>query len=196
MKRNRWDDHYARKARSERWLARSVFKLQQIDKKLKLIHPREQVLDLGCYPGSWSQYATKMVGTEGEVVGIDLVWPEHFSAPNFKFIQADVFTLDGERLSQEIGGRNVVLSDLAPRTTGIAITDVAESMKLAKQALQTARALLKRKGRFLCKIFEGEGLNAFRSEASESFEQAQLLRPSAVRKGSREIYLVGLGFLR
>jgi len=193
MKGNRWEDHYARRAREEKWFARSVYKLQEIDRRFKLIKKGDRLLDLGCFPGSWSQYGLKRAGTQGEVVGIDLVRPDRLFAENFRFIQADVFTLDPARLGREWGVFDVVMSDLAPKTTGIKGTDASRSMELALQARNLALAVLKRGGRFVCKIFEGEDVKPFRAEVSDHFEATRLLRPEATRKGSREVYLVGLG---
>ena len=195
MKSNRWDDHYTEKARAEKWLARSVYKLQEIDRKFKLIHKSDRVLDLGCFPGSWSQYAIEKVGKPGDVVGIDLHSPKAFSAPNFRCIKGDIETIEVEWLAAEIQPRNVVLSDLAPPTTGIRDTDVSRSISLAEKAAQIAQGLLKNRGHFVCKIFEGEGLKSFKSNISPSFKQVRLFRPKATRKRSREVYLVGTGFI-
>ena len=195
MKSNRWDDHYTEKARREKWLARSVYKLQEIDRKFKLIHKGDRVLDLGCFPGSWSQYAIKKVGKQGDVVGIDLHAPEAFNPPNFRCIKGDMETIEVEWLSAEIGPRNVVLSDLAPPTTGVRETDVARSMSLAEKAARIARAVLNSRGHFVCKIFEGEDLKPFKSDLSPFFKQVRLFRPKATRKRSREVYLVGTGFI-
>jgi len=192
MKGKRWDDHYARRAKEEKWLARSVYKLIEIDRKFGLIGKDNRLLDLGCYPGSWSQYGIQKVGPKGEVVGIDLTRPDRLSSPNFKFVQADVLTLDIELLGREAGSRDVILSDLAPQTTGIQSTDISSSMSLAKRAYDIALALLKKKGHFVCKAFEGEDLKLFRSEVSTRFNQVRLFRPKATRKGSREIYIIGL----
>ena len=192
MKGKRWDDHYARRAKEEKWLARSVYKLIEIDRKFGLIGKGNRLLDLGCYPGSWSQYGIQKVGPKGEVVGIDLTRPDRLSSPNFKFVQADVLTLDIELLGREAGSRDVILSDLAPQTTGIQSTDISSSMSLAKRAYDIALALLKKKGHFVCKAFEGEDLKPFRSEVSTRFNQVRLFRPKATRKGSREIYIIGL----
>jgi len=194
MKGNPWDDHYARKARQEEWLARSVYKLDEIDKRFQLIQKGNHILDLGCHPGSWSQYASLKVGPKGEVVGVDLNPPERFSAANFKFIQADVFTLDPAWLVTEIGPRDVVMSDLAPRTTGIASTDVSRSIGLARRALELATGLLKKGGHFVCKVFEGEDFGLFRDEVASRFGKTKPFRPPAVRKRSREVYIVGKGF--
>jgi 23S rRNA (uridine2552-2'-O)-methyltransferase len=196
MKANRWDDHYARQARDEKWLARSVYKLQEIDKKYKLIRKGDRLLDLGCYPGSWSQYGIKKVGPEGEVVGIDLTRPDRLSSPNFIFIQDDVLTIDSQWLIREVGPKDIVMSDLAPQTTGIRWTDASRSMSLAKKALDIALVLLKEKGHFVCKLFEGDGLKAFRSEIITNFRKTHAFRPRATRKRSKEIYLVGMGLVK
>ena len=192
MKGKRWDDHYARRAKEEKWLARSVYKLIEIDRKFGLIGKGDRLLDLGCYPGSWSQYGIQKVGPKGEVLGIDLTRPDRLSSPNFKFIQANVLTLDIELLGLKAGSRDVILSDLAPQTTGIQSTDISNSMSLAKRAYDITLALLKKKGHFVCKVFEGEDLKPFRSEVSTRFNQVRLFRPKATRKGSREIYIIGL----
>lgn len=187
-----WDDHYARRAREENWRARSVYKLEEIDRRVKILHPGFRVLDLGASPGSWSQYSLKKVGRRGDVVGIDLKESNQIIAPNFTFILADILTLDARALGQEIGQRDVVLSDLAPQTTGIHVTDTSRSTALARKALEIALAVLRIKGHLLCKIFEGEDLNTFKRDAACSFNKIRLIRPSAVRKKSREVYLVGL----
>jgi len=194
MKQNRWDDHYARRAKKEKWLARSVYKLQEIDNKFKLIRKGNRLLDLGCYPGSWTQYALKKVGNQGEVIGIDLSRPGQLLLTGFRFIQADVMGLEPQWLTREISPRDVVISDLAPPTTGIGATDTSRSISLARKALEIACALLKRNGGFVCKILEGEDIKKFKSEVSGNFSQVRLFRPEATRKRSREVYLVGQGF--
>ncbi|MBW2608951.1 MAG: RlmE family RNA methyltransferase [Deltaproteobacteria bacterium] len=191
-KQNRWKDHYTDRAREEKWLARSVYKLEEIDKKHRLIRRGQRLLDLGCYPGSWSQYCIKRVGDRGEVTGIDLKQPDRFSAPNFRFIEADIFHLDTDWLAREVGQRDAVISDLAPQTTGVRVADASRSLDLAERALEIALAVLKKNGHFLCKIFEGEDLKAFRDRSHSYFSQMRLIRPSAVRKRSREVYLLGL----
>ena len=195
MKSNRWDDHYTVQARKEKWLARSVYKLQEIDEKFKLIHKGDRLLDLGCFPGSWSQYAIGKVGRQGDVVGIDLHAPKAFNPPNFRCIAADIETIEPEWLAAEIGARNLVLSDLAPPTTGIRATDATRSMFLAEKAARIAGVLLNNGGHFVCKIFEGEDLKTFKSNLSPVFQQIRLFRPKATRKRSREVYLVGTGFI-
>jgi 23S rRNA (uridine2552-2'-O)-methyltransferase len=194
MKQNRWDDHYTRRAKKEKWLARSVYKLQEIDHKFKLICRGNRVLDLGCYPGSWTQYALKKVGNQGEVVGIDLSRPDQLLPAGFRFVQADVMSLEPQWLAREISPRDVVISDLASPTTGISATDTSRSIALAGKALEIAHVLLKRNGSFVCKILEGEDIKGFKADVSGGFSQVRLFRPRATRKRSREVYLVGQGF--
>lgn len=190
---NRWDDHFTRRAKRERWLARSVFKLIELDKKYKLIKKGDKLLDLGCYPGSWSQYGIDTVGPRGHIAGIDLVPPDQILSPIFRFIQADVCLIQVDSLLQQIGHRDVVMSDLAPKTTGNKTTDTSRSMLLAERALDISLALLKKDGNFICKVFEGECLKAFRETVSKHYKQNRLFRPQAVRKRSKEVYVVGMG---
>ncbi len=195
MKGNRWDDHYARQAKKDKWLARSVFKLEEINRRHKILKKGMKVLDLGCYPGSWSQYCIRSVGDGGLVFGIDLKKPERLSSANFRFIHADVFSLEIEKLTMETGAVDIVISDMAPSTTGIKTTDESRSLALAQRALEIARAALRKKGNFLCKVFEGEELKTFTSELSHNFRTIKLLRPKAIRKRSREVYVLGLQHL-
>lgn len=194
MSRANWEDHFTRRAKDEKWLARSVYKLEEIDRKYGLIHKGQRVLDLGCYPGSWSQYCTRRVGPQGEVVGVDLKRPDRLSAPNFKFLQADILHLDADQLKREVSPRHLVISDLAPQTSGIHVVDTSRSMELARKALVIAFVLLQKGGHFLCKVFEGEDIQELRGEISRHFEAARTVRPAAVRKASREVYLLGLRF--
>lgn len=154
------------------------------------------MLDLGCYPGSWSQYSMKKVGPKGEVIGVDLKEPKGLRSQNFHFIKADVLQLDEVRLAKEIGPMDVVISDLAPQTTGVKVLDNSRSMELARKALNISAIMLKSEGHFLCKIFEGEDQKIFRDEFSSCFKQTRSIRPSAVRKRSRELYLLGLKFTK
>jgi 23S rRNA (uridine2552-2'-O)-methyltransferase len=193
-KGNRWEDHYTEKARGENWLARSVYKLEEIDKKYKLIKQGSHILDLGCYPGSWSQYCLKRAGQGGRIVGIDLQKPERVSSPNLRFIEGDILAVDAEAISTDVGKVDLVISDLAPQTTGNSFTDVCMSMTLAEKAFEIAIAALKKGGHFICKVFEGEDFKPFKDKVAGHFDQTRILRPSAVRKRSREVYLIGMNF--
>jgi 23S rRNA (uridine2552-2'-O)-methyltransferase len=193
-KREPWEDHFTRRARSEKWLARSVYKLEEIDKKHRLFRQGYRVLDLGCSPGSWSQYCLKKIGAQGHVAGVDLKGPAPFSVPNFRFIEGDIFKLDPKWLAEEIGPRDLVLSDMAPRTTGIKVVDASRSLELSNRALEIALKVLKKNGHLLCKVFQGEDQETFQNKFSKYFQQMRLIRPSAVRKQSKEIYMLGSKF--
>jgi len=195
-KQEKWKDHYSNRAREEKWLARSVYKLEEIDRKHGIIRRGFRVLDLGCYPGSWSQYCLKKVGKRGEVVGLDIKAPDRIFAENFRFIKTDILTLEPAWLTREVGKTDAVISDLAPNTTGISLVDTSQSLDLAAKALEIALAVLKERGHFLCKVFEGEDFKAFRDRVSGCFYQIRLLRPAAVRKRSREVYVLGLELVR
>lgn len=193
-KRNQWEDHYTRQARKDRWLARSVYKLQEIDKKFRVFSRGDRVLDLGCYPGSWSQYALQKIGPDGSLTGIDLTVPDRLSDSRFGFLKADVLTVEPESLLKKFGSLNLVMSDLAPRTTGIKEVDAARSMALVKKASAIALQLLLQGGGFICKVFEGEDFRDFREEISPWYRQVRIFRTEATRKKSREIYLIAKGF--
>ena len=195
MKNKTWADHYTRRARKENWLARSVYKLSEIDTRFKLIRKGNRLLDIGCFPGSWSQYGIRKVGKQGEIIGIDIQIPEQLFAPNFTFIQADIMSVDPEWLLNNVGPVDVLISDLAPKTTGCGTTDAVRSMQLAIKAAEIAFLLLKKRGRFLCKIFEGDDdFKKLKADVSAHFSKVKLVRPKATRKHSREIYLVALDF--
>jgi len=192
-KKNPWADHYSRRAREEGFPARSVYKLKEAQQKYRLISSGDVVLDLGCAPGAWSKYALKVVGPAGLVVGVDLS-PVKISAPNFVFIREDVFEIVPDKL-REIspkGSYDVILSDLAPKTTGDRSGDHFRSLHLARQALALARELLAPGGNFMVKVFEGERTPAFREEVSTLFEKVKPFRPRSTRSASREIFIVGL----
>lgn len=187
-------DHYFRKAKEENFAARSVFKLEEIDKKFKLFRPGQVVLDLGASPGSWSQYASQKVGTAGKVLGVDLK-SVTVSLKNAVFIQANIRDLQLEDTFKEHGFRppfDLVLSDMAPNTTGIRFTDQARSMELCELALDVARKFLKPGGHFVCKLFHSDDFTKLRDEIKKDFHKFEAVKPDSTRKISKEIFLVGL----
>ncbi|WP_415062124.1 RlmE family RNA methyltransferase [Bdellovibrio sp.] len=187
-------DHYFRKAKQENFAARSVFKLEEIDKKYKLFKPGQTVLDLGASPGSWSQYASQKVGEKGRVLGVDLS-PVTVKMKNAVFIQADLRDLNLEEIFKEHGFEppfDLVLSDMAPKTTGIRMTDQARSMELCELALDVARRFLKKDGHFVCKLFHSDDFTKLRDEIKKSFQKFEAVKPDSTRKISKEIFLVGL----
>jgi 23S rRNA (uridine2552-2'-O)-methyltransferase len=186
-------DYYFKKAKTENYAARSVFKLEEIDRRFKLLHSGMKVLDLGAAPGSWSQFAAKKVGPKGRVLGIDLQQIQ-ITLPNALFIQADLRDLNLDQVISENGFElpfDLVISDMAPKTTGIRLTDQARSLELCRLALDCARRFLKPNGDFICKLFQSDDFEQFRDEMKESFEKVEVLRPKSTRKESKEIFLIG-----
>lgn len=189
-------DYYFQKAKKENFAARSVFKLQEIDERFRLLKAGYKVLDLGAAPGSWSQYASLRVGAGGRVMGIDLQ-PVRLTLPNSAFAMADMRDADLARIIRDNGidpPFDVVLSDMAPKTTGIRVTDQARSLELCELALATTRRLLRDRGSFVCKLFHGEDFGKFRDELRSSFGKVEILRPRSTRKESKEIFFVCILF--
>lgn len=191
--RNRWADHYTHRARQDRYAARSVYKLQEIQKRHRLLQPGNRVLDLGCAPGSWLQYAAQVVGPQGYVLGLDLKEVKLTLPRQVHCRVADIFDLDegtGEMLQI---GFHVLLSDMAPATTGHRDVDAARSLRLCERALDVARAHLTVGGRFVCKIFQGPDSPAFIESVKLQFARLHIYKPQSSRKASREIFVIGKG---
>jgi 23S rRNA (uridine2552-2'-O)-methyltransferase len=191
--KNRWQDHYARKARKEKFAARSVYKLEEIHQKHRLIKPGDRVLDLGCAPGSWLQFAARQVGRGGQVVGVDLKPVTVALPPTVRTIVGDIDTLVQTGELQPAGGFNVVLSDMAPATTGNKHADAVRSFVLCETALAVAEKGLASGGHFVCKIFQGEDFKAFCDKVKARFARMHVFKPQSSRKGSKEIFVIGLG---
>jgi 23S rRNA (uridine2552-2'-O)-methyltransferase len=191
-KNNKWEDHYARKARQEKYPARSVYKLKEIQAKFKLIQKGQRILDLGCSPGSWMLYAAEETGPSGRVVGLDLN-PVTVTLPqNASAFPADVFSLDDQ--APFLAGKtyHVVMSDMAPSTTGNKHVDSARSYNLCEAAFYMAEKALITGGTFICKVFQGEDFDRFMALVKTGYTKYKLFRPKSTRKESREIYVIGL----
>jgi 23S rRNA (uridine2552-2'-O)-methyltransferase len=192
-KANRWEDHFTRLARKERYPARSVYKLQEIQKRFCVIRAGARVLDLGCAPGSWLLYAAERTGSRGLVLGIDLI-PVTIPMPaQVSVRKADVFDLAADPrgfFGQEF---DVVLSDMAPATTGSRGVDAARSYTLCEAALAIARRVLLPGGAFVCKIFQGADFKSFTEAVRAEFAECRIFKPQSCRKASKEIYLIGKG---
>ncbi len=185
-------DRFFHKAKEEGFVARSAYKLEEIQKKYRVIPKGSFVVDLGASPGSWSQLALKLTGEKGYVVGIDLK-DVKISAPNAKFYQMDVFNLDPEIFE----GRtvDVLISDMAPNTTGVRSVDQARSESLCLEVLGVSEKFLKKGGNLVMKLFEGGDAEKVAAEVKKKFKTFKRFKPEAVRKGSFETYLIGLGKL-
>ncbi len=190
-------DHYAQKAKKENYPARSVYKLKEIQQKFKLIKKGDKVLDLGCAPGSWTKFAAEIAGKEGRVIGVDLKKVSEQFPANTHVIIGDVIELaqkDKENLAETIGiGFHVVLSDMAPATTGHKEVDAARSYDLCSAALAIAQTGLEPAGCFVCKIFQGGDFEKFKDAVCSSFDRHKIFKPQSCRKESKEIYIIGLG---
>ncbi|MEW5908660.1 MAG: RlmE family RNA methyltransferase [Thermodesulfobacteriota bacterium] len=188
-----WSDHYTQQARKSGYPARSVFKLQEIQRKYRLIKKGNRVMDLGCAPGSWLLYAAELVGEKGIAVGIDLK-PVTVPLPRqAAAFTADIFSTDFSFLEASLSGFNIILSDMAPDTTGNKDVDAAKSLELCRKALSIAHDRLEVGGHFVCKIFFGEDFNTFSDSVKTAFSLIKVFKPQSSRKASKEIYLIGMG---
>ncbi|BBO90288.1 RlmE family RNA methyltransferase [Desulfosarcina ovata] len=192
-KQNPWADHYTRQAKRDHFAARSVYKLQEIQKKHRILNRGARVLDLGCAPGSWLQFTARVIGPEGRLVGIDLspvtiALPDHVTV-----ITGDVADLEGHLAGLALTRVDVVLSDMAPATTGNRHVDEARSVGLCEAALAIADNTLVTGGHFVCKIFQGNDFKTFTDAVKQRFQRQAAFRPKSTRKASREVFVIGLG---
>lgn len=188
-------DPFVVRARSEGWRSRAVYKLEQIDRKEKLLKPGMVVVDLGAAPGSWSQYITEKLDGRVRIIALDLL--EMDALPSVEFIQGD-FREDEvlQKLEATLGEEraDLVMSDMAPNISGNRSVDQPRAMYLAELALDLCERALKRGGDFVCKLFQGEGSDAFIASAKQRFGRVRVMKPEASRAGSREVYLVARNY--
>jgi 23S rRNA (uridine2552-2'-O)-methyltransferase len=189
-------DYYFKKARAEHYRARSVYKLQEIQDQLKVLRRGATVVDLGAAPGSWTQYAAEVVGPAGRVVAIDRTPIEAGLPKQVTTLTMDLLEVSPEALRDQAGVTRVdaVISDMAPNTSGIRGVDHARSVELCRKAMQVADLILSPGGSFVCKIFQGEEVQAFAAELKPRFAQVKTVKPKSSRDESVEIFLVGKGF--
>jgi len=185
------NEFYSKKAREEGKLARSYFKLEQMDKRLKLLQRGHKVVDLGCWPGAWTRYAAERVGPKGRVLGIDLVKVTAQMPGNVKTVNEDAF----EFFRRKTPELDVVLSDMAPKPVGEIRTDHGRSVQLVELAMGIADAKLKVGGSVLMKIWDGAETQDLLQQLKLRYEVSRILRPKATRSQSNEIYLLGQGKL-
>ena len=188
-------DPYVARARSEGWRSRAVYKLEQIDRKEKLLRPGMICVDLGAAPGSWSQYVTEKLGGRVRIIALDLLPMD--ALPSVTFIQGDFRQDDTlEDLEAELGDdrADLVMSDMAPNISGNRSVDQPRSMYLAELALELCGRALRNGGDFVCKLFQGEGTDAFIAAARQRFGRVRVMKPDASRPGSREVYLVARNY--
>ena len=193
--REHFDDAFVKRAQKEGYRSRAVYKLAEIDERDRLFRAGQTVVDLGAAPGGWSQYARKRVGARGRVVALDVLPIAPLASVDMiqgDFAEPAVLDLLLERL----GGRpaDLVISDMAPNISGVAVSDQPRSMYLAELALDFAAKVLRPGGGFLVKAFQGEGFHSLYKQMQSRFEKLVSRKPRASRPRSREIYLLGRGF--
>lgn len=193
MKRDPWHDHYAKRALKEGYPARSVYKLEEIQKRFKVLKRNSRVLDLGCSPGSWLLFASDIVGNRGQVVGVDINPLTIPLPPNARFVRGDVLAWEESFVDAVGTGFHALLSDMAPSTTGSKLVDAQRSLALSEAAFAVSGRVLRPGGNFVCKVFQGPDLNAFSDGVKRSFRRVAHFKPKSSRKASKEIYIVGMG---
>lgn len=198
MSRNPYvGDARSREARERGYPARSVFKLEEIDRRFNVLRPGQAVLDLGCAPGSWSLFAAKRVQGKGLVLGLDLQACDVTGPGWMRLVQADAWDADEAQLRELTGQRcppfDVVLSDMAPRTTGIKTADHAASIDLCQRAADVAEGFLAPGGSLVVKAFEGPDLKAFETGLRAGYGTVKRLKPRGTRSRSVEVFLVARG---
>lgn len=186
-----FNDPFVKKAQAEGYRSRAVFKLLEIQQKDRILRPGMTVLDLGAAPGGWTQAAVDLVGDKGLVIASDILPMEPVAGATFiqgDFREQDVF----DAILAALDGREVdlVISDMAPNMSGERSVDQPRAMYLAELALDMASRVLRPGGDFLTKVFQGEGIDAYRTEIRKHFRQLQVRKPEASRSRSAELYLL------
>lgn len=189
------NDPYVKQAQKDGYRSRASYKLIQLNEKDRLIRPGMLIVDLGSAPGGWSQVAANLVGAKGKVIATDILPMDPLK--NVDFILGD-FTdpavLDQILARLENRKPDLIICDIAPNISGIDVADQASSMYLVELALDMARQVLKTKGDFVAKVFQGAGSEAYLKELRRSFEKLLIRKPAASRPRSREVYVVAKGF--
>lgn len=189
-------DHFTLKAKKMGYPARSVFKLEEMQKKWNLMKKGMSVLDVGAAPGSWTLYALRTLAANGRVTAVDLK-PLTVKSPagsTLRFLQGDVFTPESAEFLEEGGPYGCVLSDAAPSTSGNRLVDSRKSFDLVMRIIDLAEENLAPGGNLVVKIFPGGDENEVRDRIRERFKEMKIFKPKAVRSESMETYFIGMGF--
>ena len=192
--KKRQRDYYFRKAKEEKYRSRAAFKLLQTVERYGFINLGDVVVDLGAAPGGWTQVSRKIVGKEGFVLGIDI---KRIKSLNQSKVYTAVRDITDPKVTESIrellpGLANVVISDLSPNVSGIWEVDHARQIDLARKSLQIAKVILKPKGHFFAKVFQGDMLEDFVREVRQYFTFVKLVKPRASRARSAELYILGM----
>jgi 23S rRNA (uridine2552-2'-O)-methyltransferase len=184
-------DARTREAKASGYPARSVFKLEEIDRRVAVFRRGQRVLDLGAAPGSWTLYVSQRVGPEGRILAVDLVEIQQTMTAHVMLMQADLRSLEPATLG-ELGPFDVVLSDMAPSTSGSKVRDQTQSFELFTLALRVAEQLGKPGSSFVGKLFMSPDFKAAERAAQEQYEKLRVIRPQGTRQESSELFIVGL----
>ena len=188
-------DQFVKKARKFNYRSRAVFKLQEIDQKYHLIKPGQTIFDLGAAPGSWSQYMSRKIRSNGKIIAVDILDMQPIKS--VKFIRGD---FSDERVYKQCllqidkHQANLVISDMAPNLTGIRDTDQARSLYLAELVVEFSCHVLRSQGSMVIKLFQGNGADRFKRELYEKFQRVTVCNPHASRDSSREFYILAQGY--
>ncbi len=189
-------DHYFNKAKSENFLARSVYKLEEIDEKYKVLKPGMLVVDFGYHPGSWIQYTSRVIGDEGRVVGIDVreLNKKLTGIKNVRVYQKDIFDITDLKQLDVDSAFDVVLSDMAPNTTGIKSVDQTRSLNLVESVFGLLPKFLKPGGNFVIKVFDSQEAQNYLKDQKNLFKEFHYLKPKSTRSISKEFFVIGKNF--
>jgi len=189
-------DRYFKKAKQDGYRSRAAYKLIELQQRFRLVNPGDRVVDLGAAPGGWLQVAAKLVGPNGKVIGVDVQAIQPFQERNIWLIQGDILTRETQTKVKELlgGTAHCVLSDMAPKLSGIRDADMARSYALNQMALQVAKELLRPGGVLLIKSFVSEDLQSYTAELKNHFTLVQRTKPEASRQGSSEFYFYAKGY--
>jgi 23S rRNA (uridine2552-2'-O)-methyltransferase len=192
--KNRLNDHFLHKSRADNFRSRAAYKLEEIDKKYGLIKPGQKILDLGAAPGSWSQYAQRQAKGKARIIAIDLLEIEPIEG--VIIIQGDIRDPEKQKQILDLAPKklDLILSDMAPDTTGVHHADTENSALLVHLALDIAQKLLKPQGSFVAKVFEGTEYKALLDRAKKLFGFAKSVNPKASLNRSREVFIVAQKF--
>ena len=203
-------DRFYKQAKQDHYAARSVYKLEELDRRYHLFKKGQQIVDLGCSPGSWLQFVAEKIGKKGLVLGYDIVPAQVAPIPPAAWEVGDIYALTPTAVLVALytlrHGEpppdpdhpppmriDAVISDMAPKLTGIRDADQAKSVELQSEALRLAEGLVKPGGFFVAKLFQGRDTDEFVRLVKAAYKEAKLLKPEATREGSREVFLLARG---
>lgn len=188
----RTKDFFYKQAKEEGVVARSFFKIEDLDQKYRLIKPKMRIMDVGAAPGSWIQYLLRKTGDEGFIYALDLN-PLTISVPdNVVFDQKNLFDISPEEVYEQYGMFDLIISDVAPRTTGSDFVDQTRSYELVEHVRNIAIKVLKKNCHMICKMYQSGDTKKFTEDMKKVFSTVEIQKPESSRKQSREIFIIGL----